>query len=369
MKVSSVDIFRFNIQLKHPTRVPIGVLDAARNVIVRINTDAGICGWGEASPFGPITGESQDSNLASAKMLAALIKGRDPLARETLSDEMRRSTVGDTSILSAFDMALFDIAGKVSGLPVYKLLGGENRLLRSDITIGMQDSIDETIKLLDERLASGFDAVKLKVGRAGLADSDYVAAVREHVGPAMPIKIDSNQGWDYPTALANLRTMEKLNIEYSEQPTLASDHTSLRRLRDNTSIPICADESVFNDSDALKLVTADAVDYLNIKLGKSGGIGVGIRIEAIARAANRKCMIGCFAESRIGLTAAAHLAIARPNIEFIDLDSSFGFEVDPIVGGASFDENNGGRIIVDDSPGFGASLSDEFAESCHWATV
>ena len=369
MKIISVDIFKLNIELTQATRVPIGILDAANNVVIRINTDSGICGWGEASPFTPITGDSQDSSLATAKSLATLLKGRNPLAIEERMRELRQATVGQTSILSAFDMALYDIAGQATGLPVYALLGGENRVLRSDFTIGMQDSIAETMALLEEGLGHGFDAVKLKVGRPGLEDPAYVAAVRERVGEAISVKIDSNQGWDYTTALANLNAMAPLNIQYSEQPTPASDYASLKRLRDNSTVPICADESVFNDRDAMTLVKTDAVDYLNIKLGKSGGIATGLRINAIAEAAGCKCMIGCFAESRLGLTAAAHLAIAQPNIVFIDLDSAYDFKVDPINGGGSFKESDGGLINIDDTPGFGASLSDAFIDSSHWETV
>ena len=213
------------------------------------------------------------------------------------------------------------------------------------------------------------DAVKLKVGRPGLEDVEFVTAVRNHCGPDTLIKIDSNQGWDYETALANLRAMEKLNLQYSEQPVAADDYAGLKRLRENSAIPICADEAVFDDRDAQELVSTESIDYLNIKLGKSGGIEIGVRINAVAEAAGKKCMVGCFAESRMGLTAAAHLAIAHPNVRFIDLDSAYDLKIDPIVGGGSFNEKDGGRIYISDDPGLGAALNAEFIETCHWATV
>jgi L-alanine-DL-glutamate epimerase-like enolase superfamily enzyme len=106
----------------------------------------------------------------------------------------------------------------------------------------------------------------------GVADVEHVAAVRKQVGPDMAIKVDSNQGWDYPTAVSNLRAMEPYRLQYSEQPLAVWDYENLRRLRKKVDTPICADESVFDDKDALKLMSMDAVDYLNIKLGKSGGI-------------------------------------------------------------------------------------------------
>ena len=158
-----------------------------------------------------------------------------------------------------------------------------------------------------------------------------MAAVRELVGPDVALKIDSNQGWDYPTAVANIKAMAAFNLEYSEQPLAAWDYDNMVRLRDKVDLPVCADESIFDHHDALKLIKLGAADYLNIKLGKSGGIHTGLKINAIAEAAGAKCMIGCFGESRLGLSAAAHLAMARPNIKFIDLDSAFYFKVDSVI--------------------------------------
>jgi L-alanine-DL-glutamate epimerase-like enolase superfamily enzyme len=191
-----------------------------------------------------------------------------------------------------------------------------------------------------------------------LQDVPHVAAVREMAGPDIAIKIDSNQGWDYPTAVANINAMKPLNLQYSEQPLAVWDFDNLARLRDKVDLPICADESVFDDKDALKLVKAGAADYLNIKLGKSGGIHTGIKINAIAEAAGLKCMIGCFGESRLALSAAAHLAMAKPNILFLDLDSAFDFKTDPVIGGMRYDEQEGGVIHLNDDIGHGASFDE-----------
>jgi L-Ala-D/L-Glu epimerase len=358
--ISRIDVYKFNIELTHPTVVPIGVLDSANNVLVRIRTDTGIQGWGEASPFAPITGDCQGSNFEFARVFGRTIVGRSPLAVEALTHELRAINAGEPSLLSAFDIAIYDILGQAAGLPLYALLGGERRNLRTDYTIGMQATVSETLEQLEECLAMGFEEVKLKVGRPGLADVEHVAAVRERTGPDTVIRVDSNQGWDYPTAVANLRAMQPFNLQYSEQPLAAWDHDNLRRLRKQVSMPICADESVFDDKDAFKLLQSGTVDYLNIKLGKSGGIATALRIEAIARASGSKCMIGCFAESRLGLTAAAHLASARPNIAFLDLDSAYIFRKDPVLGGIIFDETDVGSITLSDQPGLGASIKEDF---------
>jgi L-alanine-DL-glutamate epimerase-like enolase superfamily enzyme len=369
MKVKSVDVFKLNIELTQTIRVPIGEISAAQNVAIRINTDSGIVGWGEASAFPPITGDSQESNYSAAQAIAQLIRGKDPLAIEARMREINGFTVGEPSIRSAFDMALYDILAKHADMPLYKLLGGEKRELRTDQTIGMQHTVEETIVLAKAILAQGFDAIKLKVGRQGLADVPHVRAVRELVGPEFHLKIDSNQGWDFSTAVANIRAMESLNLQYSEQPLAARDFDNMARLRSAVNTPICADESVFDHRDALKLVKMEAVDYLNIKLGKAGGVNTALKINAIAEAANCKCMIGCFAESRLGLSVAAHLATAKPNIHFIDLDSAFNFKEDPVIGGMTYDENQGGVIYLPDTPGHGASFDESYFEQGSSVTV
>ncbi len=360
MKIIRVDIHKFDIPFKHAVVVPIGILKAANNVLIVITTDSGLKGYGEASPFSPISGDTQESNYENARHFAVSIMGKDPCAVEARMSEFNCRSKAQPSLRSAFDMALYDILGKAAKLPLYRLLGGEKRALRTDFTIGLQESVAKTLDLLREGLDQGFNEVKLKVGRPGLADIEHVAAVRQFAGPDLAIKIDSNQGWDFPTAVANLQAMEPFGILYSEQPLVHWDHENLRQLRSLVKIPICADESVFDDQDALKLVNMGAVDYLNIKLGKAGGITTALRIEAIARAANHKCMIGCFAESRLGLTAAAHLACARPNIAFLDLDSALSLSSDPVIGGITYDQVTGGKISLPEAPGLGASISEQF---------
>ena len=369
MKVKSVSIFKLNIELTNTIRVPLGEMSAARNVVVKITTDSGIIGWGEASPFEPITGDSQSSSFAMAQTIGQLIKGKNVLAVDARMKEINAVTVGEPSIRSAFDMALYDIAAKQAGMPLYQFLGGEIRELRTDLTIGMQDTVEQTLEHARGILAKGFDAIKMKVGRGGLADVAHVKAVRELVGPDFQLKVDSNQGWDLPTAVANIRAMEPLNLQYSEQPLAAWDYDNLARLRAATNTAICADESVFTHFDAMKLVKMDAVDYLNIKLGKAGGVHTALKINAIAEASNRKCMIGCFAESRLGLSVAAHLAAARPNIHFIDLDSAFSFKADPVIGGMTYDAKNGGVIHLPDAPGHGAVFDESFLDQVTAITV
>ena len=186
--IAGIDIYQLNIGLQHPIRVPLGVIESAQNVAIKLTTDSGLVGWGEASPFAPITGDSQATNLATAVQLAGLIKGKPALAIEARMAEINGFTVSEPSIRSAFDMALYDLAAKAADMPLYQFLGGEPRPLRTDLTIGLQDTVEETVSRAQEILDAGFDAIKLKVGRPGLADVAHVAAVRQLAGPGIAIK-------------------------------------------------------------------------------------------------------------------------------------------------------------------------------------
>lgn len=369
MKIAKIEISRLHMTFTQSLKVALGEITGADNVVIKIITDSGIYGWGEASPFAPITGDSVESNFAVAPALAELITGKDALAIEARMTEINGFTVGEPSLRSAFDMALYDIAAKAAGLPLYRFLGGEQRQLRTDMTIGWQDTVEETVAKAQKILDDGFDAIKLKVGRPGLEDVAHVAAVRALAGPDVAVKIDSNQGWDYATAVANINAMKPLNLQYSEQPLPVWDYDNMARLRRKVDLPICADESIFDDKDALKLVKIGAADYLNIKLGKAGGIHTGLKINAIAEANGAKCMIGCFAESRLGLSAAAHLAVARPNIVFIDLDSAYSYRSDPVIGGVTFDDKVGGLLHLPDTAGHGAEIDESYLEQDSKITV
>lgn len=360
MKIINIQISKLNIPYRKALRISIGKITRAENVVVKITTDTGLVGWGESSPCAFITGGTQHTSYHTAHQLGHLIKGKDPLAIESRMQEIDSFIIGESSVKSAFDMALYDIAAKAAEMPLYQFLGGSLRELRTDVTIGLYDSVEQTIMRAQNILTQGFDALKIKVGRQGLADVAHVKAVRELAGQNVAIKIDSNQGWDYPTAVANINAMKSFNLQYSEQPLAAWDYDNLARLRDKVDLPICADESVFNHHDALRLINQGAADYLNIKLGKSGGIGTALKISAIAEAAGSKCMIGCFGESRLSLSVAAHLATARSNIYFLDLDSALNFKVDPVLGGITYEEEEGGLIHLPEAVGHGSAFDESF---------
>jgi L-alanine-DL-glutamate epimerase-like enolase superfamily enzyme len=356
LKIKDVEIFAFDIPLKQPFRIAIGEMKAANDVLVRVHTDAGIVGLGEACPFPPITGETQETNLAAAKSIREMVKGKDPLAIEGILNEIGPLVHSNPSAVAAYDMALYDILGKAAGLPLYRLLGGDKPSFETDITIGL-----DTPQVMADRAggyaSEGYKTLKAKVGQDPDLDFSRLEAIRGAVGYELSLRIDANQGWTVPQAIAALRKMEKLQIQFCEQPVVAWDTAGLKAVRAQSPIPIMADEAIYLPSDAVKLIRAEACDLFNIKLMKAGGIMNGIRIAHIAGGANMRCMVGCMLESGLALTAAAHLAASQGNIIYADLDGNSEHTVDPVIGGIKV---SAGIITLPEKPGLGLDIDPAF---------
>ncbi len=361
IKIIRISIYSVDIPFKHPFKYALGVLRNAQSIFVRIDTDKeGMFGMGEIAPAHTITGETQGSCEVIAVDLAKMLLNKNPLDIAGNLMAMNRYFAHNTAVKCGFDMAFHDIAGKVAGLPIYVLLGGSNSPLITDLTIGIDKPEVMAQKALELK-KDGFSAIKVKIGEGLLPDIERIQIIREAIGSDIKIRVDANQGWDYPTAVTALRRMKPYDLEYCEQPLAFWDHENMKRLRKNTITPIAADESIFNDKDAFILASKGCCDILNIKLAKSGGIHTAQKIDTIAQSAGLPCMIGCMGETRLGLTAAAHLALAHPNIQYLDLDGHTFLSLDPVVGGIACQGEN---IKVPDLPGLGADLEPEFLDPC-----
>ena len=258
-------------------------------------------------------------------------------------------------------MALYDLAAKHAGQPLYQFLGGEKRPIETDMTIGIgtPEQMAESAVKFEQ---AGATILKIKLGKAIANDLDRLRTIRQAVDPAMVIRGDANQGWSYEEALYALKAMEPLNIEFCEQPMRSWYDDQLPDLCANTRIPIMADESCYNHHDARKLIKAGACHSINIKLAKSGGIAEAKRIHDEAARANIPCMIGSMLESRLALTANVHFAYASQNVHYFDLDTCLlGQLEDPVTGGVVYD---GFFLNVPDAIGIGADAEEHFLEKC-----
>jgi len=359
LAIDDVRMYRFDIPLKDVFTIATMSLSKAQNLLVEVRTNMGLIGWGEASPFRSIVGETQIINIAAAKELRPLLIGKNPLALRPLMDQLEASMPYNSTLKSAIDMALFDIASQACGMPLYAYLGGEKREMETDLTLGIGDPAQAGEKALAVQ-ALGFRIIKVKLGVSFQDDCRRLANIRRAVGPQTVLRIDANQGWDRMAAIRSLRVFEEQEIELCEQPCRARDLPGMRYIHQHTTIPVMADESVFTATDALEIVQQDAAAYFNIKLSKSGGIHHAQQIADVAKAAFRPCMIGCMSESRLGITAAAHFACAHPIIRFFDLDSCLEHTEDHILGGVDY---HGGSISLPDAPGIGARPDPEYVRT------
>jgi L-alanine-DL-glutamate epimerase-like enolase superfamily enzyme len=330
-------------------------------VLVRVHTDEGLIGLGEATVAPRWSGETQAGCVAAIeKLIAPELLGQDPRRITALQLKMDRCMKLNPFTKAAVEMALWDIAGKAAGLPVYQLLGGKLRdTLPIKMVVGAFD-VPQAVKLAERFLAWGVKCLKVKTGLDPAGDLARVKAVREVAGPDIPIGIDSNCGWDVPTARRMLRELRPHGILFAEQPVPPDDPEALAEVRRDTDIPIMADESVFTPADAWLVAHHRAADILSIYPGKHGGIAATLEIAHLARAAGLTCAIGSNLELGIGTAAMLHAAAADPAIDSVkypaDLIGPLYHDADLIVRPLELGPE---AARVPDGPGLGVELDQE----------
>jgi L-Ala-D/L-Glu epimerase len=361
--IKQIEIYKSPVKLKEPFIISLGAFEYAENIIVKIVTNDGITGFGECSPFPSIHGETMQTAFIVGGILGKLLIGKDPLNIAALSAEMDKGIYANTSIKSAFDIALYDIAAQTAGLPLYKFLGGNNnKLLQTDYTVSIADPFKMAVEALKIKDA-GFPFIKVKLGGKRDEDIRRIALIRESVGNDIPLRIDANQGWNFEDAVHILNALEKYTIQHCEEPLPRWAFMELGKLRGLSPVPIMADETICDEHDAKRLIDLKACDYFNIKLGKSSGIYKALKIIRLAEEAGIKMQVGGFLESRLGFTAAAHLALCSADIIYCDFDTPLMFVEDPVSGGIRYGEN--GKIWLPETPGLGAWIGEDYLKRLH----
>ncbi len=360
INITEIDIYRFSIPME-PFTIATGTMDHAQNVFIRVHTDAGFYGVGECSAFPMIVGETQDTCSIMAREFAKLWKGKNALDIPARLQQLHDFTAGNTTIKSAFDMALYDIAAKNAGLPLYQFLGGQKREVETDITIGIGTPEVMAQKAVAFKQSEA-TILKVKLGKNAVEDVERIKQIRDAVGDEMKIRIDANQGWSFNDAVFALQALGKYDIEFCEQPMRTWYDDKLPELMKLSPVKIMGDESIYNHHDARKQIDSGSCHYINIKLAKSGGMFEAKQIHDLAAKKGIPCMMGGMLESRIALSAKLHFVYASPNIKFYDMDTCMlGHKVDPCIGGVTYD---GYFLNINDAPGIGADADDEFLKNC-----
>ncbi|HET6594230.1 MAG TPA: dipeptide epimerase [Anaerolineales bacterium] len=319
------------LDLKTTFRVAHGASDQRHNVLVYLDE-----GVGEAAAV-PYYGETQRGILEYLQSVPDL--GDDPFDIDTV---LSQRPAGSRAARSAIDQALHDLWGKKLGQPLYKLFGlNPGKLPLTSFTIG----IDEPEVMAEQAKAAEYPIIKIKLGSE--KDEAIVAAIRNVTNARL--LVDANAGWTRERALQIIPRLADYDLDLVEQPLAVDDVEGYFWLKEklraqNVDTPIFVDETAKTSHDVVKL--AGAVDGVVVKTMKSEGIREALRMIHTARAHDLQIMLGCFVESSVGVTAAAHLA---PLCDYADLDGPLLIRNDP-YDGLRYD---GAKLTLPDGPGLG----------------
>jgi L-Ala-D/L-Glu epimerase len=352
LKIAEIEVGEISVPLVTPFKTALRTVETIEDIVVKITADTGENGYGEAPPTAVITGDTRGSIICAIRdYIRPALLGMEIENIDGIMHKLHTCIQKNTSAKACVDMAVYDLLGKRYGVPLYRLLGGYRRELETDLTISV-NPIDEMVRDSISAVKRGFRILKVKVGKEGEKDIERIAAIRDAVGKDVKIRVDANQGWTAKEAIRILSVLERegLDIELCEQPVKAQDIDGLRAVTKAVSTPILADESVFSAEDAMEILRTHAADLINIKLMKTGGIYGALKICALAETCGVECMMGCMLESKLAVSAAAHLAAAKRIITRTDLDGPSLCRTDPFEGGPDFLES---RIVMNDRPGIG----------------
>ena len=342
MKITDIRFGMLRVPLKTPFKTALRTVEAVEDIIVMVNTDSGHVGYGEAPATAVITGDTHGSIIDAIRhYITPRLIGADIADLNRNTHLIQSAMEKNSSAKAAVEIAIYDLWGQLYGAPLYRLLGGGDPVITTDITI----SVDYIDKMVADSLAAverGFESLKIKVGKDIGVDIERVKAIYAAVEGRALLRLDANQGWTAKQAVYALHTLEDagVRLELVEQPVKAHDLDGMKYVTERVHTPIMADESVFGPTEVIELIRMRAADIINIKLMKTGGISNAIRIADIAEMYQVECMIGCMLETSISVAAAVHVAVAKSSaITKIDLDGPSLCAFNPVDGGVIFNES------------------------------
>ncbi|WEV43999.1 dipeptide epimerase [Lactobacillus sp. ESL0684] len=325
-KITEITVGIVSLPLKTPFTTARHTVTAAQAVQVKVTLANGLIGVGTGTPNEVVTGDTLASSRAVLEdvIIPSLIGCEFEDWSSNLAI-LKNAIQDNQPAKAAVEFALYDLRCQTYQTSLVKLLGGRQAAVTTDMTLGIKP-LDQMVAAAQEFVKQGFTTLKIKVGSNGIAaDLHLIATISKAVGPQIKLRLDANQGWSRMEAAQALRELANANlpIEFVEQPLVANDIAGLKELTQLHILPIMADESAFSYQDVIRLCSEHAVDYVNIKLMKTGGLSEAEKINDICAASGISCMIGCMIEPTNSIQAAIAFAASHENVKFADLDSVY----------------------------------------------
>ena len=357
LRISGMTVYVTRIPVRAVHSHGIGDLGgSSTNVILRLDTDAGITGWGEGAPWPVFTGTAEANAAALHVHLRPMLIGADPFRVESLMRRAEVTVVHCGEAKAALETALLDIVGQARGMPICDLLGGR---FRDEIPLSFSianPNFAEDLDLVRHLYAEGLRLFKVKTGFAShREDMRRLETLRTELPADVDLRIDYNQGLQPWNALSQVREMEQFRPTFIEQPIPGDQIEALAAITRAIDTPIMADESVFTPADALRVASLRAADLISVKIMKSGGLLRGKQIAGIAEAAGIACYGGDMFETGIAHLAGTHLIAATPNISLgCEFYQATYYLAEDLL--ATPFPVRDGKVVVPTAPGLGARV-------------
>ncbi|HME29105.1 MAG TPA: enolase C-terminal domain-like protein [Pseudolabrys sp.] len=316
MHIKTIEPIAVSLPMLKPVIMAGEEVHRADNVLVRIEADNGLIGWGEAASAPVMTGDTLESIVSAVHYLTAALRGRDVGDIAGALAVMDARMYGNHGAKAAIEIALHDLTGRATGKPVHALLGKKKRSRMSLLGVIGGGDYESDLRDAEEKKAAGVTAYKIKVGiDRPVDDAARTREICKVLGSGMLISADANQGYTTEQALTYVRAVNGSGLDFFEQPVAAADLAGMAAVAAATDIAIGADEGIHSLEDIRRHYEHKAARGVSLKAIKLGGIRAlteaGSLCDRLGMSVNISCKTG---ESSVACAAALHVAAVIPNI-------------------------------------------------------
>lgn len=352
--IKTIEIAPINLPMIQTFSISTGHQDQVKNVLIKVTLNNGITGLGEAAPFEAVSGETQESTVSALKHISEKVSGQDILNWKKICWSLRQEIEGSPAALCGMETAIIDSLCRYYHIPAMVLFGGNNDLLKTDMTITISD-VEKTLEAGRNIKGKKINSFKVKTaGKDPYHDAERIIKLNE-LFPDAGIIVDGNCGYNFDSAKTFIEILNKNNVQIKlfEQPLPRENWKESAILNGLCGVKIAADESCRDTKDVCKIIEEKTASVINVKLMKSGVVE-SIRMIEIAKAYGLELMIGGMVETQLAMTFSAHFAAGSGGFTYADLDTPLFIRDTLFKGGFEL----AGEIININlsSPGHGVEL-------------